>query len=76
MKYYEFVSTVRDRASNPSRDEAGRVAGAVLEVLAGRITPGEVGDLAAQLPDPLAEAVRRGRREQPGPTECRTFAGE
>jgi uncharacterized protein (DUF2267 family) len=38
------------------------VTGWVLEVLAGRITPGEAEDLAAQLPDPLVQAVRRGRR--------------
>lgn len=64
MKYDEFVATVRDRGEYPSREEAGQVAGSVLEVLAGRITPGEADDLAAQLPDPLAESVRRGRREQ------------
>lgn len=48
----------------PNREEAGQLAGSVLEVLAGRITPGEADDLAAQLPGPLAQAVRRGRREQ------------
>lgn len=66
MKYDEFVATVRDRGEYPSRDEADQVAAAVLEVLAGRITPGEAEDLAAQLPDPLAEAVRRGGQ---GPAE-------
>lgn len=73
MKYDQFVAMVRDRGEYPSRDEADRVARAVLGVLAERITPGEADDLADQLPDPLGEAVRQGRGQQARPCGVEEF---
>lgn len=64
MNYDQFVATVRDRGEYPTRDEAKQVSGAVLELLAERITAGEADDLAAQLPEPLGECVRRGGGER------------
>jgi uncharacterized protein (DUF2267 family)/ribosome-associated translation inhibitor RaiA len=47
-------------------DTALRAAPAVLEVLGERISPGQVKDLAARLPDDLADALRRGDRRSKG----------
>lgn len=59
MRYDEFVAQVRDRGEYGDQEEAAGVARAVLEVLGDRITPAEAGDLAAQLPGPLGEALTR-----------------
>ncbi|MFD8545340.1 DUF2267 domain-containing protein [Streptomyces sp. NPDC059649] len=70
MKSDEFLAKVRERGEYGSREEAERVTGAVLQVLAGRITPGEAADLASQLPAPLDEALRTdGRTESYGRQE-------
>lgn len=78
MKYDQFVALVRDRGEYQSAAEAGQVTKSVLEVLAGRIDPGEARDLAAQLPEPLGDAVRSGagdRAESYGVAEfCRRVA--
>jgi uncharacterized protein (DUF2267 family) len=63
----EFVAAVRDRGEYANQSEAEQVAMWVLEVLARRLPREEVGDLAAQLPDPLATAVQR-RGDQPAET--------
>jgi len=52
-----FYRTVADR-SMLSKEEAADLTRAVLETLAMRVSTGEVRDLARQLPEPLAEAVR------------------
>lgn len=57
MQYHEFLATVRDRGQYADQEEAGRIATAVAEVLATRLTPGEAGDLAAQLPGPLGATL-------------------
>lgn len=78
MNYDEFLAQVRERGEYPSRDEAQRVSTAVLEVLASRLTPGEAGDLAAQLPGELPRvltAPRNGAAERFGVDEfCRRVA--
>ncbi|MBO0776670.1 MAG: DUF2267 domain-containing protein [Actinobacteria bacterium] len=78
MNYDEFLAQVRERGEYPSRDEAERVSTAVLEVLASRLTPGEAGDLAAQLPGELPQvltAPRGGAAERFGIDEfCRRVA--
>jgi uncharacterized protein (DUF2267 family) len=78
VKYDQFVSVVRDRGEYGSAAEAATVAKSVLRVLAGRISSGEAGDLADQLPPPLDEAVRSGtqnRAESYGVGEfCRRIA--
>ena len=65
MKYGEFLATVRERGEYDSQDQAEQVTTSVLEVLASRITPGEAEDLAAQLPQPLAEALQPDAQDQP-----------
>ncbi len=57
MDYDEFLAQVRERGEYPSRDEAAQAATAVLEVLATRLMPGQAGNLAAQLPGPLAQSL-------------------
>lgn len=78
MNYDQFLAQVRERGEYPSRDEAEQVATAVLEELGRRLTPGEAGDLAAQLPGPLPHALtapRQGGAEAVGVEEfCRRVA--
>ena len=52
MDYQTFIDTEAQRAGLP-KDQAETVAHATLRTLADRITGGEAGDLAAQLPNPL-----------------------
>jgi uncharacterized protein (DUF2267 family)/ribosome-associated translation inhibitor RaiA len=47
-------------------DTALRAAPAVLDALGERVSSGQVEDLAAQVPDDLAEALRRGDRRSKG----------
>jgi uncharacterized protein (DUF2267 family) len=79
MRYDEFLARVRERGEYPSHQEAEQVATAVLAELASRLTPGEAGDLAAQLPGPLARVLtgpRQGAAESFGVEEfCRRVAG-
>jgi uncharacterized protein (DUF2267 family) len=57
MDQREFTRKVAER-SNLSKEESADLTRAVLEALGQRLSAGEVRDLALQLPDPLAEAVR------------------
>jgi uncharacterized protein (DUF2267 family) len=52
VDYQTFIDTEAQRAGLP-KDQAETVAHATLKTLADRITGGEAGDLAAQLPNPL-----------------------
>lgn len=61
MDAREFYRKVADR-TDLSREEAADLTRAVFETLALRVSAGEVRDLAGQLPDPLAEAIRRNGR--------------
>jgi uncharacterized protein (DUF2267 family) len=65
MDFPEFVQAVATR-TNLSREEAADLSRATLELLGHMLSPGEVRDLALQLPDELAKSVRRGaeRRER------------
>ena len=56
----DFIETVRTLAGLADDAEAERAATAVLEALGGRIAGGNVLALAAELPAPLAAALRRG----------------
>ena len=56
----DFTETVRTLAGLADDAEAERAATAVLEALGGRIAGGNVLALAAELPAPLAAALRRG----------------
>ena len=67
VNHDEFVAAVRERGEYADQSEAEEVAMWVLEVLARRLTSEQAGDLAAQLPDPLAKAVQR-RGDQPAET--------
>ncbi|MER7191216.1 DUF2267 domain-containing protein [Streptomyces flaveolus] len=71
MKYDGFLAHVRERGEYKDQDEAADVTNAVLEVLAQRISPGEVKDLASQLPGPLREVL-----DQATPQQARSFGIE
>ncbi|MFP8945200.1 DUF2267 domain-containing protein [Streptomyces fenghuangensis] len=64
MKYDEFLARVRERGEYKDQDEAANVTKAVLEVLAQRISPGEVRDLASQLPGPLGQFLHHATPQQ------------
>ncbi|MEV0694740.1 DUF2267 domain-containing protein [Streptomyces sp. NPDC050388] len=57
MRYDEFLARVRERGEYTDQDEAATITEAVLGVLAQRISPGEVDDLASQLPGPLGQML-------------------
>ncbi|MGV9876724.1 DUF2267 domain-containing protein [Streptomyces cellulosae] len=71
MKYDEFLARVRERGEYKDNDEAAHVTNAVLEVLAQRISPGEVSDLASQLPGPLGQVLVNA-----APQQARSFGIE
>ncbi|WP_033309494.1 DUF2267 domain-containing protein [Streptomyces iakyrus] len=64
MKYDGFLAHVRERGEYKDQDEAADVTNAVLEVLAQRISPGEVKDLASQMPGPLRQVLHRVTPQQ------------
>jgi uncharacterized protein (DUF2267 family) len=62
VDYPTFIKAEADRAGLP-QDQAESVAHATLRTLADRITAGEAQDLAAQLPGPLKDDLRKDREE-------------
>ncbi|MGW3094404.1 DUF2267 domain-containing protein [Streptomyces sp. NPDC001102] len=58
-----FVRTVAER-TGLSRQEAADLTRATLETLAHRLSSGEARDLMTELPEGLAEAVRRGTTDR------------
>lgn len=56
----EFVDRVAQHASRLDRDAARRASEAVLEVLAMRVSAGEIEDLEPMIPPELRPALRRG----------------
>ncbi|WP_330342337.1 DUF2267 domain-containing protein [Streptomyces sp. NBC_00557] len=64
MQHHEFLARVRELGEYDSQDEAAKVTEAVLSVLAQRISPGEVEDLASQLPGPLGQTLAAAKSEQ------------
>ena len=64
MQHHEFLAHVRELGEYTSQDEAAKVTDAVLSVLAQRISPGEVDDLASQLPAPLGQALAQAKQAQ------------
>lgn len=65
MKYDEFIKHVQSVAQLNSRDEAERATRATLETLKERIVGDEASNLAAQMPQELAEYLR-GREGENG----------
>ncbi|MER6566111.1 DUF2267 domain-containing protein [Streptomyces sp. NPDC001093] len=65
MRYDEFLARVRERGEYDSQDEAAEVTEAVLGVLAQRIGPGEIDDLASQLPGPLGPGLADAKQGRP-----------
>ncbi|MGW2030675.1 DUF2267 domain-containing protein [Streptomyces spinosus] len=63
MDEQEFVRTVAER-TGLSRQEAADLTWATLETLAHRLSPGEARDLITELPEGLAEPVRRGTTDR------------
>lgn len=57
MDYQTFIRNICE-ASGGSEQQAERVAHETLRVLAGRLDEGEANDLAAQLPQELADTVK------------------
>lgn len=66
MQYHEYLARVRELGEYGSQEEAAKVTEAVLRVLAQRISPGEVDDLASQLPGPLGQTLTAAKPEQAG----------
>lgn len=64
MQYHEYLARVRELGEYGSQDEAAKVTEAVLSVLAQRISPGEVDDLASQLPGPLGQTLTAAKPQQ------------
>lgn len=64
MRCDEFLARVRERGEFHSQDEAQKITEDVLGVLARRISPGEVDDLASQLPRPLGQSLTEAKRER------------
>ncbi|MEU1667134.1 DUF2267 domain-containing protein [Streptomyces sparsogenes] len=64
MRYDEFLARVRERGEYTDQDEAATITEAVLGVLAQRITPEEVDDLASQLPSPLGQNLADAKQQQ------------
>ncbi|MBC2868587.1 DUF2267 domain-containing protein [Streptomyces mexicanus] len=64
MQHHEFLARVRELGEYGSQDEAAHVTEAVLQTLAERISPGEVDDLASQLPGTLGRTLAEARPEQ------------
>ncbi|MFF1705027.1 DUF2267 domain-containing protein [Streptomyces sp. NPDC058252] len=62
MDEKEFLRTVAER-TGLSRQEAADLTWATLETLTHRLSPGEAKDLITELPEGLAEAVRRGTKD-------------
>ncbi|MDR7301433.1 DUF2267 domain-containing protein [Haloactinomyces albus] len=58
MKYPEFLAKVRERGEYGSQEETERVIRTVLAVLGTRLAGGESHDLAAQLPQQVADVLR------------------
>ncbi|WP_026735113.1 DUF2267 domain-containing protein [Fischerella sp. PCC 9605] len=65
MKYDEFITHVQSVAQLNTREEAERATRATLEIIRERIVGDEAKDLAAQLPEELAECLR-GREGETG----------
>ncbi|MFF3636870.1 DUF2267 domain-containing protein [Streptomyces sp. NPDC002250] len=63
MDEQDFVRTVAER-TGLSRQEAADLTRATLETLAHRLSAGEARDLITELPEGLAEAVRRGATDR------------
>ncbi len=59
MQHEEFIEEVRKRADLTSTDEAERATRATLIVLGEYLSGGEGPDLAAQLPQGIAEYLKR-----------------
>lgn len=59
MQYQEFIDQVRQRAEFASFERAEETTQAILTTLGEYLTGGEANDLAAQLPQGLAEYLRR-----------------
>jgi uncharacterized protein (DUF2267 family) len=62
MDYRTFTRTAADRAGMPE-DKVEQVEHATLQTLAERISGGEAGDLAAQLPQPLKDDLQKPRED-------------
>jgi uncharacterized protein (DUF2267 family) len=59
VQYQEFIDQVRQRAEFASFERAEETTQAILTTLGEYLTGGEANDLAAQLPQGLAEYLRR-----------------
>jgi uncharacterized protein (DUF2267 family) len=77
LSYDEFLERVAERA-NLDRGRAQRATDAVLEVLATRVTGGQVEDLEWRLPVELHAALERGRAEigRPRPLSVEAFVAD
>ena len=66
MEHYEFLSQVKQLANLASLEDADRAVFATLETLSERITGGEDGNLAAQLPTEIGNYLRKSMQAGEG----------
>lgn len=64
MQRDEFLSEVEDRAELDDRQRAADATEAVLETLGERLLDGEADDVAAQLPDEVADPLARADADE------------
>lgn len=70
MDFDQLVAIVRAQSGAASDDQARESLLAVLEVVGAHVGMGGAQELAAELPAPAAEALRRGAGPSPDPTSA------
>jgi uncharacterized protein (DUF2267 family) len=73
MEYNEFITHVQSLAQSNSREEAERATRATLETITQRIPGDEFKEVAAELPQELAQSLQRREGEISEPFNLQEF---
>ncbi|MDB9541189.1 DUF2267 domain-containing protein [Anabaenopsis tanganyikae CS-531] len=73
MEYNEFITHVQSLAQSNSREEAERATRATLETITERIPGDEFKEVAAELPQELAQSLQRREGETSEPFNLQEF---
>jgi uncharacterized protein (DUF2267 family) len=73
MEYNEFITHVQSLAQSNSREEAERATRATLETITERIPGDEFKEVAAELPQELAQSLQRREGEISEPFNLQEF---
>ncbi|MDB9447355.1 DUF2267 domain-containing protein [Anabaena sp. CS-542/02] len=73
MQYNEFITHVQSLAQSNSREEAERATRATLETITERIPGDEFKEVAAELPQELAQSLQRREGEISEPFNLQEF---